>query len=528
MEEARKKLKCSLASVMVLDEEEKELVIIASIGLPQNIVKRTREGIGEGIAGYVAKTGEPLFIEDIEQDVRFLRKSKKRYWTKSLISCPIKHNNFLFGVLNVNNKVDKSDFTQDDLKRIEALANAASIKFSFANLEDIKKKVNDFKTLVSFSRNIMASSYISQIVNYTHDALSKLLNPEIIAITIIPQKKIYLATSRRIEEAKLMEFLSHKFSLFAPSIPNLFNFTWEIKRLDAKPSRKSFKSLLSSSISLPIIINDYEFGLLSIARESPFLKENIKLFSTILNYLSIVFGKIALTEDLTDSLKKTKEELIHQERMAAVGKITEKIAHDLRNPLTIVLLSTMFAKKAVKDDKVLETLNKVERAGFIMEKLVEGISSFAKEIKIKKENVSITKTIEDSLFLVEDKLSNIEKTIDIAYDEPILADPKKLEEVFTNIIQNAIQSMEGKGILGIKVEKEGDFVRIDISDTGPGIAPEIKDKIFSTFFTTKPKGLGLGLSIVNEIVEKHSGRIELESELGKGSCFKIFLPIYSK
>ncbi|MEW6680496.1 MAG: ATP-binding protein [bacterium] len=313
--------------------------------------------------------------------------------------------------------------------------------------------------------------------------------------------------------------------MFIPSSFNLSIFSLEIARLDVKPSKKSLKSLLASSISLPIIIDDYEFGLLSIARESPFLREEIKLFATVLNYLAIAFNKVILTEDLNSSLKKTKEELIHSERMAAVGKITEKIAHDLRNPLSIVLLSTMLAKKSTRDDKVLELLNKVEKAGFIMEKLVEGIGSFAKEIEIKKENISIAKIIEDSLFLLEDKLFDIERKIDIAYDEPIPADHKRLSEVFTNIIQNAIQSMDGKGVLEIKVEKERDFVRIDISDTGRGIAPEIKDKIFDSFFTTKIKGLGLGLSIVKEIIEKHSGKIELESSLGKGSCFKIYLPI---
>jgi|GEM_PF-5711443 len=303
IEEARKRLNVSLVSVMMLKEDEKELIIISSFGLPKNIINRTRMGIGEGIAGYVAKTGEPLLIKNIEKDLRFMRKSKTRYWTKSLISCPIKQNNTLFGVLNVNNKVDKSNFTENDLKEALKLADEAAIKFFFVKLEDLKKKTKEFETLLSFSRNIMASSYISHIIKHTQDVLLKLLSPEIILITIIPQKKIYLATEREIKEKRLKEFLISKISLFAPILPDISSFELERARLNIKPSKMPISSILKRSISLPLIIEDCEFGLLSIGRGFPFSREDLKFFTIILNYLTLALNKLLLYQNLSDSLK---------------------------------------------------------------------------------------------------------------------------------------------------------------------------------------------------------------------------------
>ncbi|HAW49628.1 TPA: hypothetical protein DCX16_01555 [bacterium] len=527
VDEVKKRLEVTLVSVMMLDEEKRELYIVESSGLPEKIIQNVKQDLGKGIAGYVAEKGEALLVGDIEKDPRFSKKSLKKYWTKSLISCPIKYGNHLFGVLNVNNKKDRTPFNENDLKKVEDLIEEAGDKFLSASIKDLKQRTRELNVLLSYFQNISSSLYLSEITKHTKDTLISLFQPLITIITVLPEKKVFL-TSRikgRIND-KIKIHLSEKLDYFFEIGSNMSEFQWITTHSGAVPyPSKKIKKILSSSTNLPITIGDKKLGLLSIGGETHFSREDFRVLTIILNHLAVAIDKLIVYQKLEDEMVKTKEELAISEKMAAIGKVCGKISHDLRNPLSIILLSTAIAKNKEKDEKNLEIIKRVERAGNTMERLIEEITDFTKEIKIKKEMIELTRTLENALFLFEDRLVNIEKEVQISFSSPISADQRRLEQVFLNLISNAIQAMNEKGKIEIKIEKEGDFVKIEVSDTGPGIPDEIKEKIFEPFFTTKTKGIGLGLSIVKEIVEKHGGYIEVSSTLGKGSSFKIFLPL---
>jgi len=154
--------------------------------------------------------------------------------------------------------------------------------------------------------------------------------------------------------------------------------------------------------------------------------------------------------------------------------------------------------------------------------------SFARETKLKPGDTNINELLEDTLGLLVNQslFQNIKIKKGFARDLPtIFADGTQLKQVFINIILNAAQAMEGKGDIAITTWQEKNIIKIKIRDTGPGIPPEHVGKLFNPFFTTKEKGTGLGLAISYGIIERHSGKIDVATELGKGSTFTISIPI---
>jgi two-component system, NtrC family, sensor kinase len=160
--------------------------------------------------------------------------------------------------------------------------------------------------------------------------------------------------------------------------------------------------------------------------------------------------------------------------------------------------------------------------------IVQGLLSFARETKLRESEMNVNDLLEDVLALITNQSLFYNIKIEKSFYQDISAinaDETKLKQVFLNIILNAAQAMEGNGKLIISTTTDKRQIKIRIQDTGPGIPPENMDKLFSPFFTTKEKGTGLGLAISYGIIERHKGKIDVYSELGKGSTFTIILPL---
>ncbi|HVN95876.1 MAG TPA: [Fe-Fe] hydrogenase large subunit C-terminal domain-containing protein [Syntrophorhabdaceae bacterium] len=228
-------------------------------------------------------------------------------------------------------------------------------------------------------------------------------------------------------------------------------------------------------------------------------------------------------------LEHAQYQLIRTEKLAALGQLAAGVAHEINNPLgtiTIyahILLKTMETEDPRRDDIAL-IINEANRTKGI----VQGLLSFARETKLKPGDTDINELLEDALGLLVNQslFQNIKIKKNFAKDLPaIFADGTQLKQVFLNIVLNAAQAMEGKGNLAITTWLQKDHIKIRIRDTGPGILPEHVAKLFNPFFTTKEKGTGLGLAISYGIIERHSGKIEVDTELERGSTFTISLPL---
>jgi two-component system NtrC family sensor kinase len=234
-------------------------------------------------------------------------------------------------------------------------------------------------------------------------------------------------------------------------------------------------------------------------------------------------------------LKQRQEQLIRSEKMAALGQLSAGIAHEIRNPLTSIKIFIQSLEKEIDLDE-----NQEEDFRIIMkeiDRINENITrflNFARPEEPLFQAINTSALVKDTVSLLAAKLKNSGIRLDISLPDehpPVEGDPKQLGQVFLNLLLNAVEAMPQGGTLTIssdvKVNPDShqEFFQLMIKDTGHGIPEKDRPYLFDPFFTTKAGGTGLGLSIVYSIIQKHNGRIEVESELGKGSSFILSLPI---
>jgi signal transduction histidine kinase len=221
--------------------------------------------------------------------------------------------------------------------------------------------------------------------------------------------------------------------------------------------------------------------------------------------------------------------------MAALGQLSAGIAHEIRNPLTSIKIFIQSLEKEMDlDGDQKEDFRIITKEIDRINENITRFLNFARPEEPSFQMINIGVLLKDTLNLLAPKLKNSGIGLNISVPNehpPVEGDPKQLSQVFLNLLINAIESMPEGGTLTISSavqvnpESRREVFQIIIKDTGHGIPEKDRPYLFDPFFTTKARGTGLGLSIVYSIIEKHDGRVEVESELGKGSSFVLSLPI---
>lgn len=252
-----------------------------------------------------------------------------------------------------------------------------------------------------------------------------------------------------------------------------------------------------------------------------------------------LIGTINVVKDITE-LKNLRERIISMEKVAALGEMSAKVAHEIRNPLVAIGGFAKRLHKELKDEKPKEyskvILEEVKR----LERILNEILSFVKPVQIEKELFKIKELIDDVVnFTISTLRENDNELIVMAEDDFLVpGNYDKLKQVLLNLILNADEATKN-GKITLKIKKATElpleisslkkqYFIIEVQDTGCGIEKENLKRIFDPFFTTKTNGIGLGLSISKKIVEDHNGIIKVESELSKGTIFRVYLPFYKK
>jgi two-component system NtrC family sensor kinase len=241
-------------------------------------------------------------------------------------------------------------------------------------------------------------------------------------------------------------------------------------------------------------------------------------------------------EDRTADLRRAQAALVQTEKLSSLGQLSASIAHEINNPLAGILtfakLVTRQLETAVPDPAQRATLTRnlalVEREAGRCSAIVRNLLDFARERPLKLEAVDANAAVEESLQLVGHKLDIAGFRLDRRLHPvpPVRADFGELRQAVVNLALNAMEAMGEAGTLVVETRTcdGGRTVEIAVEDSGPGVDPENLKKIFDPFFTTKEKGTGLGLSVVYGIVQRHGGRIDVESRPGHGARFVIRLP----
>jgi len=250
--------------------------------------------------------------------------------------------------------------------------------------------------------------------------------------------------------------------------------------------------------------------------------------------LSEIEGKIFFTgiiRDLTET-KALQEKIAQSERLAALGQLVAEITHEIKNPLIMIGGFARQLSRTIQDEKSQTKLKIIADEVLRLEKLILELKDVYRPQELVFEQVDINPLMKEIYSLSKEDCKKAKIVLALKTPKDPLwvnGDPGKLKQVFLNLVKNAMEAMEKGGTLTIQAKPLGNLVEISIIDNGPGIPKKDRDKLFTPFFTTKRRGTGLGLSVSKKIIDEHpGGRLELDSEEGKGTLVKISLPLVSE
>jgi PAS domain S-box-containing protein len=241
-------------------------------------------------------------------------------------------------------------------------------------------------------------------------------------------------------------------------------------------------------------------------------------------------GALVTLRDL-DSLESINTQLQVSERLAALGRITAGVAHEVKNPLNSMRLWLENLKESLPPDQesgAQQAVNVLDKEIDRLDAVVKRFLDFTRPMEIRLEATQLSTLLPEVLELANPQLqkANIQLAQLLPIDVPeVYVDRALLKQAVLNLVLNAAEAMPNGGQLRLVLSRRGEMAEITVGDTGKGIAPENKQKIFQLFFTTRPGGSGIGLASAFRIVQLHNGSIDFTSELGRGTTFRIELPL---
>jgi hypothetical protein len=270
---------------------------------------------------------------------------------------------------------------------------------------------------------------------------------------------------------------------------------------------------------------------------------NIDLEREVRRRTEVLEQRNAELHDALEKLRRAQDDLVRSEKLASMGRLVAGIAHEINNPVNAVINTLAPLEEAIKTmvdshdgaetsraaGEAQEMLRVVQRGAARSKAIVQALHNYSRGDEQRPRELVLARSVDDTLDLLRHRLRNVRVEKEIDPELRLHGFPGQIDQVFMNLISNAAQAVgarESGGTIRIAARKQADDVEITVADDGPGIPVDVISKIFDPFFTTKDvgEGSGLGLSIVHGIVDRHGGRIMVESQVGQGTTFRIVLP----
>ena len=535
--EAIQLMRASSGSVILINPNTNFLEIQASIGLPPNAAK-IKLRVGEGITGWVARTGKAARISEVRQDPRYIMFERE---IRSELAVPLEVKGELRGVLNVDSNRANA-FSADDQELLEALAvQAAKVIQNTWLYEQLRLKARLFETLVSVGQTINSTLNLTDALNVITQEACQLMEAKMCSVLMLDDTgewldlrasfgagEAYIKKPRlNLAESLLGIVVRRKKPLQVENVQAIGRY----QNVDVA-RREGLVSLLS----VPLIFSGQAIGTLNVYTDTPhsFSNEEIKILSALAELSAIAIEKARLYERIVD----VEEQLRQNEKLSALGLLAAEVAHEIRNPLTVMkmLYHSMDLRFPASDPRHRDAQIMGEKMDHL-NKIVEQILDFARSTEPKLTWINVNELVDDLSLLVRHKLrnQNIQLVRKLSADLPlVMADATQLEQAFLNLTLNAVEAMPDGGTLTVgsralkipRTNKTPTHIAIEFRDSGEGMSEEHRKRAFTSLLsTTKSKGTGLGLAIVGRVVETHRGKVQIKSQPGQGTVITITLPV---
>jgi len=378
--------------------------------------------------------------------------------------------------------------------------------------------------LQKYAQKLGSANSLDDIVNHTLDAIQYTLGFDYTDFVIAKENSLRIAGFRGPEPGiSELDFDGKGVTVRVFKTGKtimLRNTQHEPDYVDFK--RKGKETTMLSELVVPVIVDEKVVAELDVERQtlSAFTKEDQKLLEILALQVAFAMKRLA---DL-GRLRQSQEQLLKSQRLAAIGETAAMVAHDIRNPLQSIAGASYLLKARTSntDWKLDEIIRIIDKSVEYSDKLLEELMEYSKDITLHRTESSPSLLIKESISKVQ--IPNTIRVEDMTTTPTCFVDKDQLIRTFINIIENALDAMSAGGTLTISNKQVNGKMEIVFADTGRGISKEDMEKIWAPLYTTKPKGVGLGLAICKRIVEAHGGTINVESSLGKGSIFTITIP----
>ena len=523
-------MKASSGSVVLINPTTGFLEIQAAANLPVN-ADQLKLRVGEGITGWVARSGKPARVGDVRADPRYVMVGEH---VRSELAVPLEVEGEVRGVLNVDS--DRLDaFSEDDLHLLTEFAHqAAKVIHNTWLYEQLRQKARLFESLFAVGQTINSTLNLDDALTViTHEA-SKLMEAKMCSLMMLDESREWLELRASYGAGAAYTTkprLSIEESLLGVVIRRRKPMQVENVQVSSRYQNVGVarEEGLVSLLSVPLVFAQQAIGTLNIYSATPhnYSNEEIRILTALAELSAIAIEKARLYERIVD----VEEQLRQNEKLSALGLLAAEVAHEIRNPLTVMkmLYHSLDLQFPAIDPRAKDTRIIREKMDHL-NKIVEQILDFARSTEPQLTPVNLNHLIDDLGLLIRHKLrhQNIElvRKLDPALPT-VMADATQLEQAFLNLTLNAVEAMPEGGKLTIttRVTTNPVQVVIDFKDNGEGMTKEQQQRAFTSLLsTTKVKGTGLGLAIVARVVETHRGTVKIRSRLGQGTTFTIALP----
>ncbi|MBM3847699.1 MAG: GAF domain-containing protein [Verrucomicrobia bacterium] len=525
VKEAVRITRASSGSVVLINSAENVLDIQASWGLPEDS-QSMKLKVGEGITGWVAEYGQPARVDDVTIDSRYVQAREN---VRSELAVPLKSDGTIKGVLNVDSDREKA-FSESDQELLTGLADQATqVIENTWTYAQLGLKARLFEALVKVSQAVSNALIVDDALRVITGQAAQLMEAQLCSLLLLDETGEWLdvrACHGGTQVYRQKPRLSVNESLAGVVLrrgkpAQIENVQTSSKYQQASVARQEG---LVSLLSVPLMGSDTAIGVLNVYKKTQhrYSNEEIRILQALAELSTLAISKARLYERLLG----VEEALRQNEKLSALGLLAAEVAHEIRNPLTVMkMLYHSLDLRFPDSDPRQRDAHIIGEKMDLLNRIVERILAFARKSEPRFQQIELNRVLEDLNLLIRHKLAQqgIEGRLYLDPSQPIiLADATQLEQVFLNLALNAVQSMGSGGLLTIRTLAADPDVIVEIIDTGEGMTAEEGHQAFSSILqSTKPGGVGLGIAVVRRVLEAHHARFQWTSTPGKGTAVRI-------